>query len=99
MIRIALQSARESSPAWHTGFLALLPAITRQASIAFRRLKAEAHQDVRVDIAKIGITGVGYDDRLIHGTVTHGRSVPPKGPVVRASKAYNLARAAISVRV
>ncbi len=45
MIRIASQPAHESAPAWHAGFLALLPAITRQASIAFRRLKAEAHQD------------------------------------------------------
>jgi hypothetical protein len=45
MIRIASQPAHEPAPAWHAGFLALLPAVTRHASIAFRHLKPEAHHD------------------------------------------------------
>ena len=43
MIRFA--TPPDSTPAWHAGFLALLPAIVRQASRAFRHLRPEARQD------------------------------------------------------
>ena len=34
-----------SIPAWHGRFLALLPAVLRQARIAFRSLDPERHED------------------------------------------------------
>jgi hypothetical protein len=49
MIRIADQPP--SVPAWHAGFLALLPSIIRQASRAFRHCKPEAREDAVVEVA------------------------------------------------
>jgi hypothetical protein len=48
MIRIATQPTY--SPDWHTGFLALLPAIHRQAWMAFRHLKPEAREDATHEV-------------------------------------------------
>jgi hypothetical protein len=50
MIRIVSQP-HDSAPVWHAGFLAMLPAIERQARIAFKRLKPEARQDAVVEVA------------------------------------------------
>jgi len=44
MIRIASR-ARQPVPAWHTRFLAMLPAIEAHARIAFRGLAPEARED------------------------------------------------------
>jgi hypothetical protein len=48
MIRIVHEPA--STADWHAGFLALLPAITRQAWIAFRQLKPEARQNATEEV-------------------------------------------------
>jgi hypothetical protein len=46
MIAIAKQNrSRKSVPAWHAGFLAMLPAIVTHAKIVFRHLRGEARQD------------------------------------------------------
>ena len=37
--------SRKRSPAWHAGFLAMLPAIVRHARVAFRHLNPEARAD------------------------------------------------------
>ena len=44
MIRIASQP-QSATPAWHAGFLAMLPAIVNHAGITFRHLNPEARQD------------------------------------------------------
>ena len=44
MIRIATR-LRGSAPAWHTRFLAMLPAIEAHARVAFRHLTPEARED------------------------------------------------------
>ena len=38
-------SCRNPAPAWHAGFLAMLPAIANHARICFRRLDAEAQEE------------------------------------------------------
>ena len=43
MIRVA--SPPVPTPAWHAGFLALLPGILQYARLAFRHLPAEARED------------------------------------------------------
>ncbi len=47
MIRFARPqpSARSAVPAWHVGFLAMLPIIQRYARVAFRHLKGDARDD------------------------------------------------------
>ena len=50
MIRIATQPAPDPIPDWHAGFLALLPAIVRQACRAFWHLRPEARQDAIVEV-------------------------------------------------
>ena len=46
MIKLATQpSARRTASGWHAGFLAMLPAIRRNAQIAFRGLSGEARED------------------------------------------------------
>jgi len=49
MIRFADQPV--PAPAWHAGFLALLPAIVHQASRAFRRFRPEARQEAIEEVA------------------------------------------------
>ena len=59
MIRIASR-ARRPVPAWHTRFLAMLPAIEAHARIAFRGLAPEAREDaVQETIATEQIPGAG----------------------------------------
>ncbi len=45
MIAIAPQQTPPESDSWQAGFLAMLPAITRQAQVAFRGFNAEAKED------------------------------------------------------
>ena len=45
MIRIASQTKSTTAPAWHRQLLAMLPAIRRQAQIAFRHRDPEARQE------------------------------------------------------
>ena len=37
---------KKSPPAWHDGFMAMMPAITKQARVAFRHLRAEAREEM-----------------------------------------------------
>jgi len=47
MIRISKPAQRrEASPSWHAGFLAMLPKIRRQASLAFRGLPEVTREDL-----------------------------------------------------
>jgi hypothetical protein len=43
---IKLQESKSSSPAWHAQFLAMVPAIRRQAQIAFRKARPELRYDL-----------------------------------------------------
>jgi hypothetical protein len=63
--------AVKSKPAWHAGFMALLPDIRRQVRFAFRRLEAERREDAvqeaianalvaYVRLYKLGKTDVAY---------------------------------------
>ncbi len=45
MIALANQPAPSPVPTWHARFLAMLPAITRYASVAFRDLRPEAKRE------------------------------------------------------
>ena len=66
---------RKSSSAWHTGFLAMLPVIRRQARIAFRHLPGESRDDAVQEVmanatvayarlADLGKTAVAYPSVL-----------------------------------
>ena len=62
MIRVAHRPGPTARPAWHAGFLALLPAIARHAGIAFRHLDAEAREEA-------------VQECLVNALVAYGRLV------------------------
>ncbi len=75
MIASAKQLRHRSAPAWHAGFLAMLPAIIRHARIAFSDLdpeaKAEAVQEVTANafaafhrLAELGKADLAYPSVL-----------------------------------
>ena len=58
MIRISKPAERpESSTAWHAGFLAMLPRIRRQASLAFRDLPKATREDLIEEVVVSRSTG------------------------------------------
>ena len=50
MIAIAKEKKTDPAPSWHQGFLNLLPAIQRHASIAFRDLNADACEEAVTEV-------------------------------------------------
>lgn len=48
--RVRPSRRRKSAPAWHSAFLAMLPAIRQQARFAFRHLDPEARQDAMQEV-------------------------------------------------
>jgi hypothetical protein len=86
MIAIAKPSrSKKSQPAWHEGFLAMLPAIERHAKIAFRHLDAEAREEMVQEVicnacrayarlAELNKTDVAYPGALARFGVVQARS-------------------------
>ncbi len=74
MIAIPKEKTEEVTPAWHDGFLTMLPTIRRHATIAFRELDDEASEEAvqevicnamraYVRLAELGKTNVAYRER------------------------------------
>jgi len=85
MIAIAKEKAADVTPAWHDGFLAMLPAIRRHARIAFRELDAEAKEEAvqevvcnamkaYIRLVELGKTNVAYPGALARYGVAQVRS-------------------------
>jgi hypothetical protein len=83
MICIATQPP--SAPAWHAGFVAMLPALERNARIAFKHLDHEARQDAVVEVAanafvayarlvELGKADLAYVTPLSHYAIAQVRS-------------------------
>ena len=102
MIALANQPATSPVPAWHTQFLAMLPAITRYASIAFRNLRPEAKSEAVQEVIansfvafrrlhELGKLDVAYASALARygvAQVRSGRQVGTKLNTNDVSSAY-----------
>lgn len=77
--------SHKPSPTWHSGLLKMLPAIRRQARIAFRHLRSEARHDAVQEVlanatvayarlAALGKTSVAYPSVLARFGIAQFRS-------------------------
>jgi hypothetical protein len=85
MIAIAKEKTKDTVPVWHKDFLALLPAIRRHASIAFRILNPEAREEAIQEtvcnamvayrrLVELGKTNIAYPSVLARYGVAQTRS-------------------------
>ena len=85
MIQIASQFKSETTPPWHQHLLTMLPAIRRQAQIAFRDRDPETRQE-------------SVQEVIAHAAVVHDRSTPELAyPSVLAM--YGIKRVKVGRRV
>ena len=85
MIAIAKEKTNDAAPAWHDGFLAMLPTIRRHATIAFRDVDDEASEEAvqevicnamraYVRLFELGKTEVAYPSALARYAVAQVRA-------------------------
>ena len=62
----------QNPPAWHAGFMAILPSIRRKARIAFRHLKPEAREDAVQETVANACLAPTYFANAVSNSCTRG---------------------------